>query len=71
MTKQGQTYRCRVDYPRGHARNPMTDGEIVDKFKSMAVKRMKEDQIRRLIDTVFSLDDVEDIGKLNQLMVFR
>jgi len=71
VTKQGQTYRCRVDYPRGHARNPMTDGEIVEKFKSMAAKRMKEDQMKRVIDTVFSLDEVEDIGELNQLMVFK
>ena len=71
VTKQGQTYRCRIDYPRGHARNPMTDDEIVDKFKSMAMKRMKEVQVHRLIDMVFSLDDVEDIGKLTPLMVFK
>jgi 2-methylcitrate dehydratase len=71
VTKQGKTYRCRVDYPRGHARNPMTDEEIIDKFKSMAVNYMKEDQMKRLIDTVFSLDKVEDIGKLNQMMVFK
>jgi 2-methylcitrate dehydratase len=70
VTKQGQTYRCRVDYPRGHARNPMTDEEIVGKFKSMAVKRMKDGEIGRLIDAVFSLDEVEDIGKLNQMIVF-
>ena len=71
VTKQGKTYRCRVDYPRGHARNPMTDEEIIDKFKSMAVNYMKEDQMKRVIDTVFSLDEVEDIGKLNQMMVFK
>jgi 2-methylcitrate dehydratase len=70
VTKQGQTYRCRVDYPRGHARNPMTDEEIVGKFKSMAVKRMNEGEIGRLIDAVFSLDKVEDIGKLSQMIVF-
>jgi len=71
VTKQGKRYRCRVDYPRGHARNPMTDGEIVEKFKGMARKRMRANQIDQLIETVFSLEKLEDIGTLNRLMVFE
>lgn len=70
VTKQGATYRVRVDYPRGHARNPMSDAEIVDKFKGMAAKYMSERQMRRIIETVFGLDELDDIGKLNRLMVF-
>lgn len=70
VTKQGGRYRCRVDYPRGHARNPMTDEEIIGKFKSMASKHMKNKQINQIIDTVFGLDKLGDIGKLNRLMVF-
>jgi len=69
-TKQGQTYRCRVDYPRGHARNPMTDGEIVEKFKSMASRYMRDKQIDQIVDVVFALDKLEDVGMLNRLMVF-
>lgn len=70
LTKQGQLYRCRVDYPRGHARNPMTDEEIADKFKGMALKRMKESQIEQLVETVFSLEKIEDLRVLSRLMVF-
>jgi len=69
-TKQGQTYRCRVDYPRGHARNPMTDGEIVEKFKSLASRYMRDKQIDQIVDVVFALDKLEDVGMLNRLMVF-
>lgn len=69
-TKQGQTYRCRVDYPRGHARNPMTDREIVEKFKSMASRYMRDKQIDQIVDVVFALDKLEDVGMLNRLMVF-
>jgi 2-methylcitrate dehydratase len=69
-TRQGKEYRCRVDFPRGHARNPMTDGEIVGKFKSMASKHMSDRQIEKIIDTVFELDKVDDITKLNRLMAF-
>jgi len=70
-TKQGKMYRCRVDYPKGHAHNPMTDAEIMDKFKGMASKYMSEDHMKRLIDTVFELEKIDDIGRLNQLMVFN
>jgi len=70
VSKQGKKYQCRVDYPRGHARNPMTDEEIIGKFKSMASKYMSDKQTNQIIDTVFALDKLEDIGKLNRLMVF-
>jgi 2-methylcitrate dehydratase len=70
ITKQGNRLQCRVDYPRGHARNPMTDEEIIDKFRSMAKGRMKETQMKRLIETLWGLEGLDDIGKLNQQMVF-
>ncbi len=71
ITKQGKRFQCRVDHPRGHALNPMTDEEIVEKFKSMAVRHMKAARMDQLIETAFNLDTLDDIGKLNQLMVFE
>ena len=71
ITKQGKKYQCRVDYPRGHARNPMTDEEIIEKFKSMAKKYMDDEQMTELIETAFTLDKLEDIAELTRLMVFR
>ncbi len=70
VTKQGKRYQCRVDHPRGHARNPMTDEEIVEKFKSMASRHMKTGRMDELIETVFNLDTLNDIGSLNRQMVF-
>ena len=70
VTRQKKRYQCRVDHPRGHARNPMTDEEIVEKFKSMAARHMKPARTEELIETVFNLDTLDDIGKLNRLMVF-
>jgi 2-methylcitrate dehydratase len=71
VMKQGRVYQCRVDYPRGHARNPMTDEEIIEKFKSMASKYMSDRQMKTLIQTVFELDQLDDISKLIKLMVFK
>jgi 2-methylcitrate dehydratase len=71
VTKDGKTFRSRVDYPRGHARNPMTDQEVIAKFKDMASVRMKEAQMNRLIESVFALEKLDDIGTLLRLMVFE
>ncbi len=71
VTKQGKTYQCRVNHPRGHARNPMTDEEIVEKFNRIASKHMSQKQRKQVIDIVFDLDKVEDIAKLNKTMVFK
>ncbi len=70
-TKKGEKYSLRVDYPRGHAHNPMTDEEVVDKFTSMASRYMSDECVKQVIDTVFVLEKLGDIGKLNRLMVFR
>jgi 2-methylcitrate dehydratase len=71
ITGQGEKYSLRVDYPRGHARNPMTDEEIVGKFKAMASRHMSDKHMHQLIDTVFDLEELDDIGKLNGLLVVR
>jgi 2-methylcitrate dehydratase len=69
-TRQGARYSCRVDYPKGHPLNPMTDAEIMDKFQSMARRYMSVAQIEQVISTIFELDKLDDIGKLNRLMIF-
>ncbi|MFC2001114.1 MmgE/PrpD family protein [Chloroflexota bacterium] len=70
-TGQGARHSCRVDYPRGHPLNPMMDEEIVNKFRSMATKYMTESQIKQLINTIFELDKLDDIGDLMKLLVFK
>jgi 2-methylcitrate dehydratase len=68
--KTGETYSLRVDYPRGHARNPMTDQEITAKARSMALKHMEAAQFEELAATVFSLEQLETIDNLLKLMTF-
>jgi len=70
LTKSGDTYRLRVDFPRGHARNPMTDEEVIRKFRGMASVHMSHDRLERLVDAVFGMDQLEDIGDLMKLVVF-
>jgi len=69
--KNGTKYSTKVQYPIGHARNPMTDEQVIAKFKNMAEKHMSNSHMEELIDAVFSLDKMDNAGKINQLMVFR
>lgn len=71
VTKDGTRYSLRVDHPRGHARNPMTDGAVIEKFSNMASRYMSEDHMAQLIETVFKLDTLEHIGSLTKLMCFN
>jgi 2-methylcitrate dehydratase len=71
IMKDGKRYYCEVQYPKGHPQNPMTDEEIIAKFKSMAGKYMGEKQMGDIVTAVFDLDKLEHIGGLSTLMTFR
>lgn len=70
-TKQGATYRERVEYPKGDPRNPMTDQELEDKFRNMAKKYMTERQMKKVIDTVYDMEKLDDVNKLMRNLVFK
>jgi 2-methylcitrate dehydratase len=69
-TKQNNRYTCRVDYPKGHPRNPMSDEELRNKFRSLASIFLDEQQKQRLINTIFGLEELEDIKQLTDQLVF-
>jgi 2-methylcitrate dehydratase len=71
ITKQGQTYKKEVLYPKGHYRNPMTDQEVEDKFRSMASVYMGESQMKEIIDTINNMDKLKDISDLTKLFQFK
>ncbi len=52
----GNTHTREVTYPRGHARNPMTDEEVLAKYRSMAVPRLGEARAAQLAERVWRLE---------------
>ncbi len=68
-TKKGGHYSCEVLQPKGHPMNPMTDADIEEKFRSMAGKLMGEKQMDQIIDTVYHLEKLDDIGRLVKRLV--
>jgi 2-methylcitrate dehydratase len=69
MTKDGRRFQEHID-PPGLDDIPLTDGELEDKFRKMASKYMGAQKIQRLFDTVWNVDDLDDISQLTRLMVF-
>ncbi|MBI4203847.1 MAG: MmgE/PrpD family protein [Betaproteobacteria bacterium] len=66
--KNGKSYRKRVDHFPGDPRRPMTDAQAEHKFRSQAVPYLTADQINRVIDSVWSLEKLDDVGQLTRLL---
>jgi 2-methylcitrate dehydratase len=70
-TKDGVQFKKRIDVPHGFGDDPLTDGELEDKFKEMATKFMSYEQIKEILNTVWNIEKLDNIGKLTELMVFK
>lgn len=53
-----------VKYPRGHAGNPMTDEEVVKKFRTQAEPVVGARTAERIVDLAMSLDELPDASPL-------
>ena len=67
VTKGGQTYSAEVPYHKGHYKNPMTDAEVEQKFRSLAKDLLSPDQTDELLARLWKLEEVEDIGEVLRL----
>lgn len=67
--KDGRAFTNEVIFPRGHARNPMTDQEVEAKFRALAAPLLSEETIAEIIDRCWNLDRQAHIGELLRLFV--
>ena len=61
----------RVDFPRGHAENPMTDDEVVAKFRKLAEGVITDETADRILDQAWNLDNLGDVTPLFSFKVIR
>lgn len=67
-TEAGNTYVRQVDVPVGHPDNPMSDRNLETKFRRLAAGRLDHRRIDRVIEFMWTLDRVKDIGTLMPLL---
>ena len=67
-TAAGKEYVRQVDFPLGHPRNPMSDREVEEKFRSLAQGKLDRARAGRVIDLVWKLDALKNVGDLIPLL---
>ena len=63
-THGGQTYRCAVEHPLGSPERPLTDEQVIAKFRNLVAPVLRDAQAEALIDMVFALPQATTIQPL-------
>jgi 2-methylcitrate dehydratase len=67
VLKNGQREAIRVEYHRGHPKNPMTDAEIEEKFRPLAGRVLAPAQVDALLKQLWALDTLPAMKPLFEL----
>lgn len=70
LLKNGIKYSNQVRYPKGHYSNPLSDNEIIDKFKYLSNQRFNDKHLQEIINKTFNLEKINDINKYMKLFKF-
>jgi 2-methylcitrate dehydratase len=69
--RDGRRHTSRVEYHRGHWRNPMSDAEVEEKYRMLAASVMPDGAAEALVRRLWRLEHEADIGQLVRLTVVR
>jgi 2-methylcitrate dehydratase len=61
----------RVDYPMGHAKNPLKDSQVEEKFDVLVEPMLGSDRARKIIDIVWKLDGAKNVDELMRACVMK
>jgi len=64
-TKDKRIYSRRIDFAKGHPRNPMSMDEVINKFEKCIASSdlaFRKKDIQNLIDTIINLEEIGDIS---------
>lgn len=67
-TTDGEELSATVPHPSGSAENPLSDGELDEKFRRCAGHVYADADVEMLRDTIRSLDEVDDLSTLLQTL---
>ena len=59
----GETHTRELRYPKGHAKSPMSEGDVEQKFRDMAAARLTKLQCDAVLAAVANLERSNDIGR--------
>jgi 2-methylcitrate dehydratase len=62
VTRSGQRLTERAEYPKGHARNPMTDDEINAKFRDLSADLLGPARADAALQALWRLEEADRVG---------
>ena len=68
----GECMERREDIPHGHPNNPMTDSELLNKFKDCSKyskKKFSDSEITQIAEKILNLEKVNDIKEFTNLII--
>jgi 2-methylcitrate dehydratase len=66
--RDGRSLRERVDYPAGHAQNPLSDVQVEVKFQTLAGARLGRERADAVLRWLWRLDEARDWAALMSLL---
>ncbi len=60
----GQQLVKEVEFPRGHAKNPMTDAEVEHKFRTLVEPRYGKERVEKMLKTCWEMEKTPEAGEL-------
>jgi 2-methylcitrate dehydratase PrpD len=67
-TTDGRSYNARVDIPRGDPALPLTDNELLSKYRDCGRSQLRPDDIELSVSLALGLENVADIGTLMTIL---
>ena len=67
----GRRLTKRVDYPLGHAENPLKDSEVERKFFSLVNRQLAEGRAKKIADIVWKLDEAPSVDELMRACLMK
>jgi 2-methylcitrate dehydratase len=68
-TTDGRRLTAETNYPKGHRRNPLTDGEVEAKFRALACGALGAHGCDRVLAEVWNLENAATLDKLFESLV--
>ncbi|PYN77776.1 MAG: MmgE/PrpD family protein [Candidatus Rokuibacteriota bacterium] len=69
VTRSGQRFTEQATYPKGHARNPMTDADVETKFRDLSVDVLGDARVNAAVHALWHLDEAPRIGAVLDVLV--
>ncbi|MBE0635309.1 MmgE/PrpD family protein [Candidatus Bipolaricaulota bacterium] len=66
--QDGSSFTKQADHAKGRAESPLSDEELIAKFRSNASHAMGESQMDKIVDATFALEDIESVGAYMKLL---